>query len=90
MILCPRHNDRTDIMAGWVLWTNVSITRRKSYFLVTDPSETTCFRHRHFWPCIQWLAAEDVECYTITPSEYDGPEVSPLIVKFGKVDTWQN
>ncbi len=77
-------------MAGWTIWTNVSITRRKSYFLVCDPEENVCFRHRHFWPCVQWLDVEGIECYSIAPSEYDGPEVSPLIVKLGKVETWQS
>lgn len=72
-------------MAGWVIWTNVSITRRKSYFIVCDPQGETCFRHRHFWPCVQWLDAEGIECYTVAPSEFDGPEVSHLVIDVRKV-----
>lgn len=67
-------------MAGWTIYTNVSITRRKSYFLVQDPNDEIQFRHRHFWPCVVWLDAEGIECYTIAPSEYDGPEVRPIAV----------
>lgn len=53
----------------WCIWTNVSITRRKSYFIVCDPEGVTRFRHRHFWPCIGFLEAEDIKCYEVRPSE---------------------
>lgn len=65
----------------WVIWTNSSITRRKSYFLVTCPEGVTRFRHRHFWPCVQWLDAEGVTRYHVLPSEIDQPDVSPLVIE---------
>lgn len=64
----------------WTIWTNVSITRRKSYFIVCDPEEVTHFRHRHFWPCVHWLAVEGVTRYAIAPSETDETEVSHLVI----------
>lgn len=66
-------------MAKWTIWTNVSITRRKSYHLVTSPDGETRYRDRHFWPCVEWLAAEGVDRYLIRPSEHDGLPENPFL-----------
>lgn len=73
-----------------IIWTNVPITRRKSYYLVTDPDENVLFRHRHFWPCIDFLDAEGVTQYEIAPSEHSGPEVSRIVVNSRRIVKWQN
>jgi hypothetical protein len=67
-------------MARWTIHTNVSITRRKSYFLVTNPAGETVFRDRHFWPCVQWLDVEGVKSYIIIPSEADRSLITLLTV----------
>lgn len=69
------------MVTRWAIHTNVSITRRKSFFLVTDPSGEVRFRHRHFWPCVDFLAAEEVRSYNVLPSERDGSPVSLLTVE---------
>jgi hypothetical protein len=53
----------------YTIHTNVPITRRKSYFLITSKEGETVFRDRHFWPCIAFLdAMEEVE-YILLPGE---------------------
>lgn len=56
-------------MANWTIWTNVPITRRKSFYLVESPAGEIVWRDRHFWPCVEWLARESIEVYQIRPSE---------------------
>lgn len=66
----------------WTIWTNVSITRRKTYHLVTDPDGRTVWRDRHFWPCVEWLERAGICCYLIRPSEpLRGDRVPSLLVK---------
>ena len=68
-------------MARWTIHTNVSITRRKSYFLVTDPKGEVRFRDRHFWPCVAWLDVEGIKSYIIVPSEADRSLITLLTVE---------
>lgn len=65
----------------WTIYTNVSITRRKSYFMVTDPDGIVCFRHRHFWPCVDFLAAEGQQEYLLRPAEHSEANGAFLIVQ---------
>ena len=69
------------MLQRWAIHTNVSITRRKSYFLVTDPQGQTVFRDRHFWPCVQWLDVEGVKSYIVVPSEADRSLITLLTVE---------
>jgi hypothetical protein len=63
-------------MPKYVIWTNVSITRRKSFFMVADPSGEIIWRDRHFWPCADFLDNLGVEEYELRPSEQ--PHLSRL------------
>lgn len=56
-------------MENWTIWANCPITRRKSFYLITDPEGEVVFRDRHLWPAIEYLAGEGVEVYDIKPSE---------------------
>ena len=64
----------------FTIYTNVSITRRKSYFMVCDHDDIVVFKHRHFWPCIEYLDAEAIEEYTIRPAEHDEAVGAELLV----------
>ena len=71
------------------IWTNVAITRRKSYFIVTDPEGRTVFRDRHFWPCVEWLFIEEIERYMVRASEQGHADrVKQLNIHEGQV-LWQ-
>ena len=64
----------------WTIYTNVPITRRKTFHLVADPTGEVQFKHRHFWPCIEWLDAEGIEAYLIRCG-YDPDAKGPLIAR---------
>lgn len=53
----------------YTIHTNVPITRRKSYFLITNEANEVVFRDRHFWPCIHFLDAIDETEYLMLPGE---------------------
>lgn len=55
--------------AAWIVWTNVPITRRKSFYLVQAPNEEVVFRDRHFWPCVEYLRDNGIQAYEVRPSE---------------------
>ena len=74
----------------WIIWTNVPITRRKSYYLVAAPDDTIVFRHRHLWPCVEFLHQSEVKCYQLRPSEHlQGDRVESLRADEENM-TWQN
>lgn len=53
----------------WTIWTNVPITRRKSFYLIENPAGEVVFRNRHLWPCVEYLGACDIDVYQLRPSE---------------------
>lgn len=63
----------------WAITTGCWRTRRKTYCYVTDPEGRVRFASRRFWPCVHFLAQEDVLRYIIRPDE-DEPLVAPHIV----------
>lgn len=52
-----------------VIWMNVSITRRKSFYVVTGADGKTAYRNRHFWPCVEYLECQGVRRYELRASE---------------------
>lgn len=62
----------------WTIWANCPITRRKSYYLVTDPSDDVVFRNRHLWPCVEFLRSTDVKVYRVLPGDFPGVDATPL------------
>lgn len=68
-------------MAPWILWTNCSLTRRKSFCRITNPQGEVMFGHRHFWPCVEWLDRESVLIYEVQPSEAPrGARIATLLI----------
>lgn len=47
------------------IWTNVPITRRKTFHIITDSDGETIYRNRHFWPCVEFLDSIGVKAYLI-------------------------
>lgn len=67
---------------SWLIWVDVSITRRKRYQIVTCPEGVTRFRDRCIWPCIEWLHAEGITRYRLVPSEpLTGQQVPDLQIE---------
>lgn len=52
-----------------VIWMNVQITRRKSFYVVTGANGKTAYRNRHFWPCVEWLESQGIKQYELRASE---------------------
>lgn len=52
-----------------IIWMNVQITRRKSFYVVTGTDGKTAYRNRHFWPCVEYLESQDVKRYELRASE---------------------
>ena len=74
----------------YTIYTNVSITRRKSYHLIVDEAGETVFRDRHFWPCIEVLRGWGVQEYIIRPSEPLKTDHVALLSLRVENETWQS
>lgn len=73
-----------------IVWANVSITRRKSFYVVTGADGETAYRNRHFWPCIEYLESQGIKAYEIRASEPPKrSRVAAIKVSEG-ILTWQN
>jgi hypothetical protein len=47
------------------VWLDVSITRRKSYHLVVDHTDTVVFRAMRFSQIVAWLANMEIKDYRL-------------------------
>lgn len=62
-------NDDSGASSPVVIWANVPITRRKSFYVITGAGGVVIYRNRHLWPCVQFLDLMGVKEYEIRPSE---------------------
>lgn len=73
-----------------IIWANVPITRRKSFYIVTGTDGATAYRNRHLWPCVEYLESQGVRCYQIRASEPPKrSRVAAIMVKEGSL-SWQS
>jgi hypothetical protein len=72
------------------LWTGVHITRRKHYHLVTDPAGEIVFRHRLFWPCVEFLRDSEIKVFLVRPAELGIEGVDPLSINEKDQKQWQS
>lgn len=72
------------------IWMNVSITRRKSFYVVTGADGETAYRNRHFWPCVEYLESQGIREYQLRASEPPArSRVAAISVSEGQM-SWQN
>lgn len=57
-----------DQPSGWRLVLDQSITRRKLYHIVCDPTGAPVYRSMFVSECIAWLDASGIEEYEAEPS----------------------
>lgn len=63
----------TDQAPGWVIVADCLITRRKYFHLLMGPDGRTHYRSRLLCDVVAYLAAEEVDAYTLTFA--DAPHV---------------
>ena len=90
----PHHNGRVGPQPAlfpepWTIHANVQITRRKTFFLVTNPQGETVYRNRWLWPCIDWLDTMEVRAYIIRPGNEEWPQHFPVSINREKDGKWQ-